>query len=127
MSQTSFNIDGLKIAVSRWGIRREVPLMFNLLKWNWSKSSFLISSRAHRLVEMVIRIILTGAPYSGNRIECKTAQLLKFLFAFALIIFPFQPLNQLVTSGNANLYSNNAIEEGLHSALGIQADNSQPV
>jgi len=36
-------------------------------------------------------------------------------------------LNQLVTSGNANLYSNNAIEEGLHSALGIQADNSQPV
>ena len=41
--------------------------------------------------------------------------------------FKFQPLNQLVTSGNANLYSNNAIEEGLHSALGIQADNSQPV
>jgi len=38
-----------------------------------------------------------------------------------------KPLNQLVTSGNANLYSNNAIEEGLHSALGIQADNSQPV
>lgn len=38
-----------------------------------------------------------------------------------------KPLNQLVTSGNAGLYSNNAIEEGLHSALGIQADNAQPV
>ena len=51
----------------------------------------------------------------------------KFLVVFVLIILYFQPLNQLVTSGNANLYSNNAIEEGLHSALGIQADNSQPV
>jgi len=38
-----------------------------------------------------------------------------------------KPLNQLVTSGNANLYSNNAIEEGLHSALGIQPDAAQPV
>jgi len=38
-----------------------------------------------------------------------------------------KPLNQLVTSGNASLYSNNAIEEGLHSALGIQPDQSQPV
>ena len=52
---------------------------------------------------------------------------IKFFVVFTLIIFQFQPLNQLVTSGNANLYSNNAIEEGLHSALGIQADNSQPV
>ena len=51
----------------------------------------------------------------------------KFLVVFVLIILSFQPLNQLVTSGNANLYSNNAIEEGLHSALGIQADHSQPV
>ena len=33
-----------------------------------------------------------------------------------------KPLNQLVTSGNANLYSSNAIEEGLHSALGIEPE-----
>lgn len=37
-----------------------------------------------------------------------------------------KPLNQLVTSGNAGLYSSNAIEEGLHSALGIQPEQEQP-
>ena len=35
----------------------------------------------------------------------------------------YQPINQLVTSGNAGLYSQNKIEEGLHSALGIQHEN----
>ena len=37
----------------------------------------------------------------------------------------YQPINQLVTSGNAGLYSQNKIEEGLHSALGIQHENDE--
>lgn len=36
-----------------------------------------------------------------------------------------KPLNQLVTSGNALLYSENVLEEGLHSALGIQPEAGQ--
>lgn len=36
-----------------------------------------------------------------------------------------KPINQLVTSGNAGLYSQNKIEEGLHSALGIQHENDE--
>jgi len=38
-----------------------------------------------------------------------------------------KPLNQLVTSGNADLYSQGVLEEGLHSALGIQGGGQQGV
>ena len=43
-----------------------------------------------------------------------------------IVIF-LKPINQLVTSGNAGLYSQNKIEEGLHSALGIQHDDIDDV